>query len=270
MLVDLHCHILPGIDDGAKDLDTSIDMCRIAAKDGINCIIATPHFIQGAINNNSKIVKQKVEMLKNALKKKKINIDIYPGCEAFISPELPQLVREKQVCPLNDTQYVLIELPMESVPDYTADIIYQLRLDGYTPIIAHPERNAVIGRTPDVLIDLINRGALTQINSSSINGLFGRRIMETSLALLKNKMIHLLASDAHTAGGRSPKLTKAMSIIEHEAGYEALQTIIKHNQAVLKGESIEVEEPIILKSINRPKLLGNFKKIIYGLLNNGN
>ncbi|MGB7604375.1 MAG: CpsB/CapC family capsule biosynthesis tyrosine phosphatase [Lutisporaceae bacterium] len=270
MLVDLHCHILPSIDDGAKDLDISIDMCRIAEQDGIDCIIATPHFIHGAINNNSKIVKQKVEKLNNTLKKKKVNINIYPGCEAFISPELPRLVREKQVCTLNDTQYILIELPMESVPDYTADIIYQLRLDGYTPIIAHPERNTVISETPDVLIDLINRGALTQINSSSINGLFGKGIMETSLLLLKNKMIHLLASDAHTAGGRSPKLSRAMSIIEHEVGYETLQSIIKHNQAVLKGENIEIEEPIILKSINESKFLGNFKKIISGLLNNGN
>jgi len=266
MLVDPHCHILPSIDDGAKNLEVSIDMCRIAEKDGTSCIIATPHFIHGVINNNSKIVKQKVEKLNNTLKKKKININIYPGCEAFITPELPRLVREKQVCTLNDTQYILIELPMESIPDYTADIIYQFRLDGYTPIIAHPERNAVIRETPDILCDLINRGALTQMNSSSINGLFGKGIMETSLTLLKSKMIHLLASDAHTAGGRSPKLSEAMSIIEGKVGHETLQSMIKRNCAVLKGESIEVEEPVILNSKSESRFFGNFKRIITEIL----
>jgi protein-tyrosine phosphatase len=266
MLIDLHCHVLAGIDDGPKDLSTSIDMCRIAVQDGIEGIIATPHYIYGAINNNREIIQQKVAELNDCLEEQTIDIDIYVGSEAFICPELPRLVREGQACTINDTKYILIELPMTSIPCYTADVIYQLKLDGYTPIIAHPERNAVIAKDPNLLIDLIRRGALFQINATSIRGLFGKDIMETSMTLLKHKMVHFIASDAHTAGRRSPKLSSAMSIIEDNAGYEYLQNMIKNNQAALKGERIEFEEPVMVKAANRANYFGDFMKRVSGIL----
>lgn len=266
MLIDIHCHVLNGIDDGAKDMDAALAMCRIAAEDGTDGIIATPHYIHGSINNTRDIVQQKVVDLNSCLKEQNININIYPGCEAFICPELPQLVREGHVCTLNNTKYILIELPMASMPEYTIDVIYKLKLDGYTPIIAHPERNAVIGKDPNILIDLISRGALSQANTTSIRGLFGKDIMETSVTLLKHNMVHFIASDAHTVGGRSPKLSSAMSIIENKVGNETLQNIIKNNRAVLNGESIEIEEPIMITGLNGLNFFGNFMKKVSGIL----
>lgn len=250
MLVDLHCHVLSGIDDGAKDLDITLAMCQIAEQYGTNSIIATPHFIHGAINNHRELIQDKVIELNSYLKEQNININIYPGCEAFICPELPQLVREGRVCTLNNTQYILIEFPMTSVPEYTIDVIYKLKLDGYIPIIAHPERNTVIAQNPNILLDLINRGALIQVNATSVEGLFGKGIMNTAMDLIDHKMVHFLASDAHTSGGRSPKLSWAMNIIENKVGIDTLEAIIRNSQAVLNGEDIEIEEPIMIKGVN--------------------
>ncbi|OGO79275.1 MAG: hypothetical protein A2Y23_01505 [Clostridiales bacterium GWB2_37_7] len=265
MLVDLHCHILPGIDDGAKDLNTTLAMCQIAEQDGTDSIIATPHFIHGAINNHRELIHSKVIELNSYIREQNINIELYPGCEAFICPELPKMVREGHVCTLNNTQYILIELPMASVPEYTIDVIYKLKLDGYIPIIAHPERNAVIAHKPNILLDLINRGALTQVNATSVKGLFGKEVMSTAIDLIQHKMVHFLASDAHTTGGRSPKLSSAMSIIDSKVSLETLETIISNSQAVLKGEPIMIEEPIKIKEIKGLNIFGNLLKIVTGI-----
>jgi protein-tyrosine phosphatase len=264
MIIDLHCHVLPSIDDGAKNLDTALEMCRIAQQDGTNSIIATPHYIHGAINNTSRIVHDKVAELNNYLREQDIDICIYPGCEAFICPELPQLVSAGQVCTLNDSRYILVELPMTSVPEYTIDVFYRLILNGYIPIIAHPERNAVIAKNPEVLFDLIERGALSQVNSSSIKGLFGKEIMNTAIDLLNHNMVHFLASDAHTTGGRSPKLTSAMSIIRDKIGAYALDRIIENAQIVLNGGEVEIDEPLMIRKTHSAN--GIFKKIISSLI----
>lgn len=244
MVIDLHCHVIPNIDDGAEDVKASLDMCRIAQIDGTQGIIATPHYIHGTINNSRALVHEKTAELNSRLRDAAIEIEIYPGCEAFICPELPQLVREGEVCTLNDTRYVLIELPMNIVPTYTLEVIYQLRLDGYIPVIAHPERNLNISRDPGILLDLIGRGALTQVNSTSLKGLFGSKIQETAIKLAKHNMMHLMASDAHTTGGRSPKLSSAMDMLERELGQAALKRIIENGHALFNDQTIYIEEPM--------------------------
>ena len=265
MIIDIHCHIIPGIDDGASDIGTSIEMCKIAEQEGIHVIIATPHYIHGVLDNGRDIVCSKVIELNNHLREKHINVDIYPGCEVFICPELPKLVLEGKICTLNNSKYVLIELPMESIPEYTVDVIYQLKLAGYIPIIAHPERNAIINRYPDTLHDLISRGALSQINTSSLVGLFGKDIMKLTTKLLKHKMVHLLASDAHTTRGRSPRLSAAIDKIEKLVGPEVLLKIMQNNEAILNNELISVEESIKIDDKGRMRFISNFKKIFLGM-----
>lgn len=261
MLIDIHCHVIPNIDDGADNISTSLEMCKIAQEDGIYGIIATPHYIYGVFDNERDLVCAKVIELNNNLKEKDINIDIYPGCEAFIFPELPKLVEEGKVCTLNNSQYVLIELPMESIPKYTDNVIYQLKLSGYTPIIAHPERNAVINSYPDVLFNLISRGALSQVNASSLAGLFGKNVMKTAATLLRHNMVHLIASDAHTIGGRAPILSNAIDKIEKLVGQETLLKIVKNGEAILNNQSISIEEPIRVGEQGRIRFLISFKKI---------
>lgn len=261
MSIDVHCHVIPNIDDGAENISVSLEMCRIAQMDGTHGIIATPHYIHGTISNTKALVHQKVSELKDYLRDNAIDLEIYPGCEAFISPELPQLVSTGQVCTLNNTRYILIELPMNSIPIYTMDVIYQLKLDGFIPVIAHPERNLNISKNPGILADLIARGALTQVNASSLKGLFGKMIQEAAVTLARHNMIHLLASDAHTTGGRSPKLSKAKDVLLQELGSEALIRILKNSEALLNDKAIDIGEPIPFEE-KKGSFYCNIKKLV--------
>jgi protein-tyrosine phosphatase len=243
-MVDIHCHILPGIDDGAQDIETSSRMLKIAANEGTSHIIATPHFIHAAIDNNAAVVGKSHKELEKLAENENMDIKIYPGNEVFLSPEIPELIGKHQICTLNGSYYILIEFPMMSIPVYTKEILYQLRLDGYTPIIAHPERYGEIAKDPNILNDFIERGALIQVNSTSLIGIYGDRIKRLSMTLLKHGMVHFVASDAHTCRGRSPKLKKCRGIVDSEMGREMSDTLFEINGfAVIENREIKVAEP---------------------------
>lgn len=269
MLVDLHCHIIPGIDDGAKDVDTALHMCRIAVEEGIGHIIATPHYIEGELHNDYDIIQQKLGSFRNVLINNNIDISIYPGSEIFIFPQLPQIVREGKICTLNNSRYILIELPMMSVPDYTTEVIYSLRIDGFIPIIAHPERNMAIAEKPNLLFDLIKRGALSQINSTSITGVFGKKTKQAAATLLRHNMVHFVSSDAHTSRGRSPRLLKSKEIIEQEIGQGAAELLFNNNVRVLKDEEISVPEPERVKNTGSFAFFVNLRRLVSGLTRQG-
>ncbi|WHH57521.1 CpsB/CapC family capsule biosynthesis tyrosine phosphatase [Petroclostridium sp. X23] len=244
MFVDIHCHILPGIDDGAKDMDHAVEMCRIAEEEGIKEIIATPHFIEGDLHNDKVVVQEKVKELMGVLEELHINVGIHPGNEVFITPNLVQLVKDGHVSSLNHTKYILVEFPMMSIPDYAQDIFYDLQIEGYTPIIAHPERNMIVAEKPDKLFEFISRGALAQVNSTSISGIFGKKVKETALFLLKHNMVHFMATDAHTARGRSPKMNRALNVIQTQLGAKTADMLMYNNRSLLNGEDITVLEPL--------------------------
>lgn len=253
MVIDIHCHVIPEIDDGAKDKKTALEMCRIAQADGTRGIIATPHYIHGVVKNTKDLVHEKVIEMNSYLQDEKIDIEIYPGSEIFICQELPKLVREGQVCTLNNTNYVLLELPLNGIPKYTIDVIYQLKLDGYTPIIAHPERNLEISQNPNLLYDFITRGALSQVNTTSLKGVFGRDALNTAIELLKRNMVHLLASDAHSTGGRSPQLSHSIDLVERKLGPGSLLHLMQNGLQVLNNQRLEIKEPILVREKRRLK-----------------
>ena len=134
-MIDLHCHILPGVDDGAKSMEEAIEMARIAQQDGIKKIAATPHYIEDGCYPSPEEIHRKVEELNHKLSEENIDIEILTGNEAYISPTLPELVQQKKVNTINDTQYLLIEFPMLDIPNYTEHVLYELKLMGITPII---------------------------------------------------------------------------------------------------------------------------------------
>ncbi len=265
-MIDLHCHIIPGIDDGASDNSVAIEMCRIAIEDGIKGIIATPHYIHGELNNESTVIESKLQWLKTILYDNGIDINIYPGCEAFISLELPELVQQGKISTLNNSSYLLIELPSLTIPDYTHEVIYRLKIAGFTPIIAHPERNPVIANNLDLVYELIERGALMQLNSTSIRGVFGKKTKETSIKLLKRNLIHLVASDSHTTKHRAPRLTKARYVIEEYVGKKTTDTIFDNAQRVLYNEQIE---PFEMRRNDKPshfKFSKNIKRLVANII----
>lgn len=251
-MIDIHTHILPGLDDGAADIATSLEMLGMAAKDGTECIVATPHIIPGALENSTDSFNKIYRAIKEAAVKKLPGIRILPGAEIFISPEVPGLLDDGRICTLNNTSYILVEFPMMSIPSYSNNVLYELRLRGYHPIIAHPERNRDIMSDPNILYDFVMKGMLTQVNSTSLTGLYGSKVMETAIKLLKHNMVHFVASDAHTCNGRSPKMSGARRVVENELGKETAQKLFDTNARImLENKELEVPEPSLIRKARK-------------------
>lgn len=239
-MIDLHAHILPGIDDGAKDMCMSAEMLEIAARDGITDMIVTPHFIHGDIDNTADKIKQQLVQLAAEAEHRNISVSLYPGSEVFICPEVPALLQEGKIQTLNDSRYVLIELPMAMVPEYTEDVLYEVRLLGYTPVIAHPERNMMMGRKPGILKELVEQGALAQVNATSITGLYGKRIERIAMKMIANGWVHFVCSDAHSCRGRAPILSRARERISRKYGKEKADRLFEANgRSVLSNSEIQ-------------------------------
>ena len=249
MFTDIHEHILPGIDDGAADMETAINMLRVAQINGLIHIITTPHYIKDSYENNNSLVTEKCKELSSRIASENIQVSIYPGCEAFIFPELPEYVRDGEIPTLNGSSYVLVELPLMSIPEYTDDVLYKLQLYGYTPIIAHPERYIEIIKNPNRLYSFVERGILAQVNSTSLTKIYGSKVYAAAVKLLKHGLIHFVASDAHSCGGRSPKLTKAYNVVASLFDIEVADKLFSINgQAVLNNEKVEKGEPMKVRT----------------------
>jgi protein-tyrosine phosphatase len=192
-MIDIHCHILPGIDDGALDFEKSIEMAFIAAEDGIKTIVATPHV------NSPSLTPETIASLTNKLNEKlvelKIPVNIVTGGEIVYG--LPVDMKKKYS--INNNGFILLEFPHSHMPINSKSVIEKLKLEGYRSIIAHPERNPTIIRNPEVLIDIVeSTNAIAQITADSIIGTFGRRIRNCARYLLKKNAVKIIASDAHS------------------------------------------------------------------------
>ena len=228
-MIDIHSHILSGIDDGAKDIDISIEMLRNAQLDGITDMCVTPHYIYGEIDNTSSVVTYKLSMLRELSAGFNIKLNLYPGNEIFLSPEVPELIKSGEVMTLNGGRYALVELPLGLLPGYTDKILFEIALLGYTPVIAHPERNYEIGERPEILGKWKRWGMVFQINSSSITGVFGKRVQKIALSLISKGWAGVVASDCHTNKLRSPVLSRARNIVENRFGDEVSRLLFEIN-----------------------------------------
>lgn len=206
-LIDIHCHILPEIDDGASDIETSIRMLKMAVDDGVTHIVATPHFMY---NEKPDIhdIKKKFESLREKIKEKNIPLTLLSGADIRLTYELLSGIQRNEVPTINNTRYFLLELP-DLVPPHFDDFLFEVKLKGFIPIITHPERNYSLFSSPDKIADMRNSGALIQITAMSITGEFGSQIKKASNILLKKGFVDFVASDAHSANRRNPVLSKA-------------------------------------------------------------
>lgn len=211
-MIDIHAHILPGIDDGPNSIDEAMNMLQIAQEQGITDIILTPHYIQGEQDNTRDVVINETKKLSEYALNEGISIKLYPGSEVLITPRLVKLVESKTVCTLNDKKYVLIELPMSVIPEYTKQVIYELTLGGYVPVLAHPERNMEIAAKPEKLIELVDLGALVQLNAPSFLGAYGKSVQKAAYKFIKWKCVSFIASDMHSENRRAPRMSEAMSV----------------------------------------------------------
>ena len=230
-MIDIHAHILPGIDDGPATMEESLEMARIAVEDGVHTIIATPHSLDGVhFNRRSNILFACAE-LNTALGKHHVPLTLLPGSEARLSIEIIDELEEGHLMTLNDTgRYISLELPDQFISQATAIFIERLKNGNLTPIISHPERNPSIQQNVALLRDLISAGALCQITAGSLLGAFGPNALKCCEKIIQLNMVHFMASDAHSARERPPNLSK---------GYDKLFTLAGKTRT----ESIMFESP---------------------------
>ncbi|MDP8260313.1 MAG: CpsB/CapC family capsule biosynthesis tyrosine phosphatase [Candidatus Gygaella obscura] len=211
-MIDIHCHILPAIDDGPKTIDESLRMCKMAASDGIETIVATPHINKDTYKTDSKDVLKKVKELNSLLKKEKINLKVLCGNDVHIQPNLLEDIKSNKVLTVNNRKkYIILELPSESVPFYVEEVVGQLKKSRIVPIISHPERNFQIQRNTKIVEKLIKKGALIQITAMSVTGGFGSSAQTSAFNLLKKGLVDIMATDAHSVDKRPPILSAAVA-----------------------------------------------------------
>ncbi|KPJ63538.1 MAG: hypothetical protein AMS15_00060 [Planctomycetes bacterium DG_23] len=215
-MIDLHCHILPGLDDGPKTWEESLQMARIACEDGITTIVATPHFWPQKYEPTKKQILDKTSEFNRLLTEEKIDVKVLPGASIHLHEGLVEGLRSGELMTLNDTgKYVLLELPHQSVPNITS-LLFRLELARIKPIIARPERNREVQKSPSVLEGLCRRGCLLQTTASSFLGTFGDKAKLCARTLLWEKEAMLfVATDAHSARKRPPKFSTALKRIEN-------------------------------------------------------
>ncbi len=239
-MIDIHCHILNGIDDGPKDMEQSLSLCRKLYSKGIGGIIATPHFISDDIYMPEVAeVKEKVKNLQSELDKEKIDLKLYPGMEAFASGDLVERIRRNEILTLNGSRYILIEFSFGTISKYVSDLLFDLQLEGLTPIIAHPERYSSNFINSNQLSEFVDKGILLQINSESITGFHGKRAKNAAFELLKRGMVHFVASDSHGEGRMLSNLQEIEKTISQHCGVENAERIIHYNtQQVLEDKEV--------------------------------
>lgn len=239
-MIDIHAHILPGIDDGPAILDQSLEMARIAVEDGIQTMISTPHCLNGRYLNWRQEILTACEAFNSELRKHQIPLRVLPGSEVRLAPELTKEFEKGRLMTLNDTgRYFFLELPDQFIPGAVISLINRLKRDEITAIITHPERNATIQQNSELLSDFVLAGALSQITAGSITGEFGRYIYKCSAQILKMQMVHFVASDAHSPMGRPPKLFSAFKKLVSMIGKTRAEKIMFESpQAVVDGSSI--------------------------------
>lgn len=245
-MIDLHCHILPGVDDGPSGPEESLAMAERAAADGIEVVVATPHAFNGVYEISPCEITRHVSRLRELLQQNRIALKICPGAEIHLHNDIAGSIQAGYAATLNATgRYVLVELPMQAVPGGCREQFFRLRLGGVTPIVAHAERNAVFQNEPEVLADLVSMGALVQITAMSVTGELGREAMESAHTLLRRRLGHVLATDAHSVEGRPPLLSQAVEAAADVMGSveEARAMVWERPRAILAGEALVVPDP---------------------------
>ena len=244
-MIDIHCHIVPNIDDGAKNLDDALEMAKIAYNQGIRKIINTSHYHPNFSYIKGKELLSRVKEFNNILKLNNIDIEVFIGNELYYSEDIIEIIEQKEFYSLNNSRYLLIEFSPLNFPKNILDIIYEIKIRGYIPILAHVERYKKVQENVNLIYECINEGALIQVNSSSIIGKNGNEIKKVSDILLYNNMIHFIATDAHSSTRRRPIIKETYNYVVKKYGEKKAQTLFIQNPSkVINNEEIYIESPI--------------------------
>ena len=246
-MIDIHTHVLPGIDDGSESLDMSLEMLAIAAESGVHTLVATPHCnIPDEYDNYADERMDSLwHDLKSAVAQAQIPIRLCRGMEVFATDDLPNLLQEKRIWTLNDTDYFLIEFSFGEDPVFCMDILHQCRDLGYRPIIAHPERYFFLQDDPALAYELCISGFGLQVNKGSLLGRFGFGPKRTADLILDHGLCACVASDAHRPYERSTYMKDLLDYLNEEYGETYTRLLLEENPArILSGRELLGFEPI--------------------------
>lgn len=246
-MIDIHTHILPGLDDGSQDLESSLLMAEMAAESGVTAIVATPHSnLKGYYANNywDKELRGRLESFQEALNEAEIAVTIFPGMEIFGTQDVPELLREGRLIPLANSRYPLIEFPFQDYDQQATRVLEDVTAMGYRPVVAHPERYRYTQEFPPLLNRWVEMGCLLQVNKGSLLGRFGRAAELLSLSLLDRGFAAFVASDAHSPVVRTTWLMEVRDFLCEEYSESAAQLLLEDNpKKLLENADIHIEEP---------------------------
>ena len=242
-MTDIHSHILFDIDDGSKNLDMTLDMIKNAVKDGTKKIVATPHYCINYAEVPFYEVVKRVENLRQIIKENQIDIELFYGQEVYMSKYIVEQYNENKIGTINDTKYMLVELPLREIENDTLDMIYELQIKGIKIILAHPERYVPVINNPYIINDYVKEGLFFQMNAGSICGQFGKKVEKTADILLKNNIYSFIGSDAHDNIKRTTGLSKAINTIDKKK-YIDTKLFFENAENMLRDK--EVQHPSII------------------------
>lgn len=258
-VIDIHTHILPGLDDGAANERDAMDMARAASAEGITTIVATPHHANGKYTNLAPEVRYYVEGLNVRLAQEEIPVTIAAGQEIRVHDDLLDAWHRGELLSVAGSRYVLLEMPSSRIPQGMSDLIHELIVMNLRPIIAHPERNAEVVQHPERLEELIELGAYGQVTTHSLLGSFGKKIEQAAWRLMKQGCIHIVSSDAHHVERRGFRMREAYASVDRIMGGEWSRYFKGNAEAVLLDKPFGEQPPV-------PAMKGGaFRKLLTGL-----
>ena len=226
-MIDLHCHILPGIDDGSPDLDTSLQMARQAVDDGIEVMACTPHIYPGLYENSAVGIRDGVVALQAALDDAGISLQLSFGADTHLTPDLVDGLRGGRIPSLGGTRYFLLEPPHHVAPPHFEEFVFNVLTAGYVPVITHPERLTWVEDHYEVFVRLALGGAWMQLTSGSLTGRFGERARYWAERFLDDGIVHILATDSHSTDRRPPLLAEGREVAVRRLGEQEAANLVE-------------------------------------------
>lgn len=252
-MIDLHCHILPFIDDGPDSINDSLMMLKQAVEEGIDTIVVTPHR-NNIYQPSLKKIEDSRDMLQEVIIQNDLPISLVLGQEVHIYGDLLKDYLNGRLFSVNkNSRYILVEFETFDIPKYAERLFYDMECEGIVPIIVHPERNKKILENPDVLYRFIANGALSQVTASSLTGTFGRTIKKFSFQLFENNLAHFVAGDAHDTKFRNFRMKNAFKMLEKKYGIDYINNLHSNSKKILLNEPLSIDAP---KKIPRKHILG--------------
>lgn len=256
-MIDFHSHIIPTIDDGAREIKETMKMLEEAYSAGFDGIISTSHYMEGYYEVNQADRKVWINGIQYALEKKKIGLSLYLGSEIYFSEKILEFIKEGKASTINGSKYILFEFPLNAKPINIEDVIYTILSEGYIPVLAHPERYVFTQKNPELIYELANQGVLMQSNYGSIIGQYGKKAQVIAERMLESNLVSFLGTDAHRANSIYTNIDSAANKIKSIIGKSKFDKISHFNAIkVIKNEKIEIEEPqpIKLSFIDKMKM----------------